>query len=586
MKLKKGYHSQYKAFRSEFIRKQILVLIAIFIAGAVYSLVAPFVISSAHIMEFTMAHREFRPLLFGSLIALAIDSFIFLNKRIWNDEKKRKVVDYIVDFVTLFFCAFIFFFADRAYIYSYRLNEISNPLVFVSCSLVVAALIYVPPMIFGIFYLIECAIFMWEIVAMGGGWSANSTLIYNLFFFMVLVILIVNIRYGLGLRNFVQQKQIERMQAESEKFMASVTHEMRTPLNSVLGKNELIRRETKEPETARLTKEINSSGKLLLSLINDILDLSKIRAGKMNIVPADYRFMDVYEEIQSIMKSEAEGHGLAFCAESVGNIPAVMNGDEVRLKQIVLNLLSNAIKYTREGTVTLRVVNKSEAEGKILLRVEVEDTGIGIREEDLPKLMSEFVRVDENKNRTTQGTGLGLSITASLLHLMDSELKVESEYGKGSKFYFDIEQIVVDETAYDTVDNTVEEVISLPDLKVLIVDDNRVNYTVAKGLMRYYHFVPAYAPSGEACLKLLEGNRYDLIFIDHMMPEMDGVETLCEIKRRYPSVMEKTPIIALTANNSSDAKECYQKLGFSDFLAKPINPKQLDQLMRSFKSNK
>lgn len=414
----------------------------------------------------------------------------------------------------------------------------------------------------------------------------NSTQIYNILIFtFILTYLMIN-KYITLLRDYNQRCRIEETQKEKEMFMVGMTHEMRTPLTAVLGKNQIILNDTTEPNIKELAKEIDSGGKHLLSLINDLLDLSKMESGKMSITPVDYDTYEISYEMAEMIRGEAKNKGLGFKLSVDDNIPSLLHGDDVRIKQVLMNLLSNAIKYTNEGSVTMKMSfdYSNQAEKKGFLKVEVVDTGIGIKEEDLPKLAKAFSRVDEEKNRNVRGTGLGLAITSQLLKLMGSELQVESTYGSGSKFFFSLPQNVVNEeplTAAKPKDNaeTLEK-FKIKDASVLVVDDNQVNYSVCKGLMKYYGVMPDYANSGEKCLQMCKDKKYDIIFLDHLMPEMDGIETLKALKENLGENLANTPILALTANESSDSENEYKNYGFTGYLAKPINPVKLQNIFK------
>lgn len=416
----------------------------------------------------------------------------------------------------------------------------------------------------------------------------DQYLFYNLSFYIIAIGFLVIEKYILGLKKFLLDKSQKEAFEDKERFMVSITHEMRTPLNAVLGKNQIIFNETKEENTRMLSREIKASGKLLLGFIGDILDLSKLESGKMSINPVSYKSSTVSYEIADIMRSEAVGKGLGFKLEVSENLPSGLYGDDTKIRQVIMNLVSNAIKYTKEGSVTLRIWfsynNKPEKKG--LLNVMVIDTGIGIKEEDLPKLTRAFSRLDDANTRNIQGTGLGLAISASILQLMGSELKVESTYEIGSTFSFSVEQLVTDESSLRENDPKIIErrtkAFSAPLARVLVVDDNNVNFSVCAGLMKYYKIVPKHAESGEECLELLKERDFDLVFLDHMMPGLSGIETLERIKKELPEAYDLTPIIALTANDNDSASYNYKELGFSDYLGKPIDAEKLYELLDKY----
>ncbi len=371
------------------------------------------------------------------------------------------------------------------------------------------------------------------------------------------------------------------------KFLAQMSHEIRTPINAVLGMDEMILRESKEQNVREYAMDIYTAGQSLLTLINDILDFSKIDSGKMEIVPVEYDISSLIHDLVNMTSQRAADKGLSLEVEADAQIPSRLYGDDVRIRQILINILTNAVKYTHEGTVWLRVHSRVMNE-TALLHFEVEDTGIGIKAEDLPKLSAEFERIEEDKNRNIEGTGLGMSITIQLLALLGSRLHVESTYGKGSKFYFELEQKIIDDTPIGDFASNVQQMaqdfhyeaaLYAPDAKLLVVDDNAVNRKVLRNLLKETAIQVTEAASGAACLQLVQENPYDLIFLDHMMPEMDGVETLHCMKALSEYPCKDTPVVVLTANAVSGAKEAYLSEGFDDFLSKPIVPDKLEAML-------
>lgn len=384
--------------------------------------------------------------------------------------------------------------------------------------------------------------------------------------------------------------RVEALEANEAKgrFLAHMSHEIRTPINAVLGMDEMILRETKEQNIKEYAMDIYQAGQTLLSLINDILDFSKIDSGKMEIVPVEYDISSLIHDLLNMASQRAGEKQIRLEAQVDHKIPSRLYGDDVRIRQVLTNILTNAVKYTPEGTVWLRV-NSRCTNDLAVLSFEVEDTGIGIREEDLPKLTAEFERIEENRNRNIEGTGLGMSITLQLLALMGSKLQVESEYGKGSKFSFELEQTVTDHTPVGDFEARVrllsqdynhESTICAPDAKILVVDDNAVNRKVLRSLLKETQIQITEAEGGMQCLELVRQEHYDLIFLDHMMPEMDGIETLHRIRGLSDCPCQDTPIIVLTANAVSGAKEAYLAEGFDDFLSKPIVLDKLEHIIR------
>ena len=319
-----------------------------------------------------------------------------------------------------------------------------------------------------------------------------------------------------------------------------MSHEIRTPINAVLGMDEMILRESNEPQIKEYAMDIYMAGQTLLSLINDILDFSKIESGKMEIVPVEYDVSSLIHDLANMTIQRAKAKNIKVEVEASHEIPARLFGDDVRIRQVLTNILTNAVKYTHEGSVWLRISYQRKKD-TAALTFEVEDTGIGIKKEDLPKLSAEFERIEEDRNRNIEGTGLGINITIQLLELLGSRLQVESEYGKGSKFYFELEQKIVDDTPIGDFESRVHQIAEnynyntkfcAPDAKILVVDDNAVNRKVLRSLLKETQIQVTDADGGAACLELAFQNHYDLIFLDHMMPEMDGIETLHHLKEQ------------------------------------------------------
>jgi len=382
-----------------------------------------------------------------------------------------------------------------------------------------------------------------------------------------------------------EQEALEASEAKG-KFLANMSHEIRTPINAILGMDEMILRESGEAAIRNYASDIRSAGRSLLSLVNDILDFSKIESGKMEIIPVEYDVCDLVYDTSNLMLSKAKDKGLEFEISVDPGMPSKLKGDDARIKQVMINLLSNAIKYTDAGTVRLRVSSRTGKNGAVAFHCEVRDTGQGIKKEDMPKLFREFERIEEDKHRTTEGTGLGMSITVKLLSLMGSKLRVKSEYGKGSVFWFDIRQKVIDSTPVGdykaktegrAVDYSYASSFTAPDAKILVVDDNAMNLKVFTSLLKETLVKVTEASSGKECLRYAKKEHYDLIFLDHMMPDMDGIETLKRIKRMKDSPCIKTPVYVLTANAVAGTKKEYLKAGFDGYLSKPIIPEKLEK---------
>ena len=391
----------------------------------------------------------------------------------------------------------------------------------------------------------------------------------------------------------VEQLEKEKRRADianesKTNFLANMSHEIRTPITAVLGMNELILREAKEPSIKQYAKDIEGAAKSLLSIINDILDITKIEAGKLSVISAEYDFCTVIKDVANMISFKARVKELSFQVMVDEKIPKKLMGDDIRLRQILVNLLNNAVKYTHEGTITLEIqMLPSETENMAKLSFCVKDTGIGIKEEDMQKLCMPFERIEEKRNRNIEGTGLGMSITKQLLGLLHSQLKVRSTYGEGSEFSFELCQEIVDTEPIGKLEEHIEsageeyhQAFEAPDAKILLVDDNELNRKVFTGLLKGTKIQIDEGENGKECLEKVKEKAYDIIFLDHMMPEMDGVEAFRIMKEMedYPS--KNTPVVILTANAIVGAKEKYLKDGFHAFLEKPIDYEKLENLIK------
>lgn len=390
----------------------------------------------------------------------------------------------------------------------------------------------------------------------------------------------------------LEQMQILKANAENanrakSEFLARVSHEIRTPINAVIGMNEMVLRESSQEDVKKYSMDIKTSAHALLGIINDILDFSKIESGKMEIVPTEYELNSMFNDLYNMFSLRANEKGLRFEVNVDPNLPSKLYGDDIRIRQVLINLLSNAVKYTRKGTVTFEVAGERSG-ADVILHFTVRDTGIGIRQEEIPKLFSAFERLDEEKNRDVEGTGLGMNISLQLLKLMDTDLRVESVYGEGSRFFFALRQGVVDAEPIGNFKERAKKAarehnyhasFMSPEAEILLVDDNRVNRRVFCGLLKQTKVQITDVGSGRECLDHIRQKHYDLIFLDHMMPEMDGMETMRHMKEMEENLCKDTPVIMLTANAIMGAKEQYLAAGFDDFLAKPIDQTKLERLM-------
>ncbi|MBQ4402488.1 MAG: response regulator [Synergistaceae bacterium] len=427
----------------------------------------------------------------------------------------------------------------------------------------------------------------------------NITLLVVWVFSLLMLLVAVGCMYLVRVRVKIQESdELREAKAAAEyasqaksAFLSNMSHEIRTPMNAILGINEMILRESEEPNILEYSENIRTAGTTLLGLINDILDFSKIEAGKMDIIPVNYDLSSLINDLVTMIQAKIDKKGLLLTLDFDGNIPKMLYGDEVRIKQVVTNILTNAVKYTEKGSVTFRIGHEKIADDPdgVILNFSVSDTGIGIKPEDMAKLFSEFERIEEKRNRNIEGTGLGMNITKQLLEMMGTSLKVESVYGKGSTFSFRLQQKVIQweplgdyEAAHRASLLSMKrykEKFTAPDAHVLVVDDTPMNLTVFKGLLKRTLVKIDTADSGSKALSLAKDRKYDVIFLDHMMPNMDGIETLQKLRAETQGPNIKTAAICLTANAISGAREEYLAVGFDDYLTKPIDALKLEEMM-------
>ena len=386
----------------------------------------------------------------------------------------------------------------------------------------------------------------------------------------------------------------EAANKSKSQFLSNMSHEIRTPINAILGMNEMILREESNSTILEYAENIRTAGNTLLGLVNDILDFSKIEAGKMEIIPVEYALSSLLNDLVNMIQSRADKKGLKFQINADKNLPSELFGDEIRIKQIATNILTNAVKYTEKGSVTLTVTFKEISDDAVKLCFSVKDTGIGIKPEDIKKLFSAFERIEEKRNRAIEGTGLGMNITQRLLNMMNSQLDVHSVYGEGSEFSFEVEQKVINWHALGNFEESFRNALSqhkkyrekftAPNAKILVVDDTVMNLTVVKGLLKQTKIQIDTAESGYEALKLIAQNKYDILFLDHRMPGIDGIETLHRMKELAGNLNKNTPTISLTANAISGARKMYIDAGFNDYLTKPIDSEQLEETILEYLS--
>ena len=422
---------------------------------------------------------------------------------------------------------------------------------------------------------------------------------------LVAAILGIAIKYQVYIYNQQQKKMLEqekqlrdamslsdKSNAAKTDFLVRMSHEIRTPINAVLGMDEMILRESNDETILGYATNIQSAGQLLLAVINDVLDFSKIESGKLELIPAEYSIQQMMNDCYNMIIMRAEKKNLLLEIHNDPNMPSRLIGDEIRVRQMIINLLTNAVKYTSAGKITMTLGFQRVSDNKIILKVSVRDTGMGISPENQQELFSDFNRLDETNTRNIEGTGLGLSITKRLVDKMEGKIGVESTLGVGSIFRFEIPQQIASDipTGSFTPNRIITNEISkdyherfqAPAARILVVDDVKLNIDVLKGLLKSTRVRVDAAYSGIECLGLVQKNSYDLIFMDHVMPEMDGVQTFQYMKKLVDCPNHNVPVIALTANAMAGAKEEYTALGFADYLAKPVQSDKLEQLLMEY----
>ncbi|MBR4903042.1 MAG: response regulator [Selenomonadaceae bacterium] len=433
----------------------------------------------------------------------------------------------------------------------------------------------------------------WSAVA--GSISRINTMIFVLTTLLLLLFLIASIYLFQINEKAKQSDEFKREKQEADQanqaksaFLANMSHEIRTPINAIIGMNEMILRETHEADTIKYSQNVAVASESLLSIINDILDFSKIESGKMELVTDKYKLDDIIKNLVNMIKPRAENKNLDFKVNVNPNIPNELFGDSVRIRQVAVNLLTNAVKYTQVGSVTFDVGFNMRGDKELLLKLSIKDTGIGIREEDRNKLFTDFQRFDAKKNKNIEGTGLGLAITYKLVQMMSGWITVNSVYGKGSTFEVTIPQKIIGDSVVGSFENKLQSAdkqekykasFIAPDAKILVVDDNEMNLMVVQGLLKETKIKIETAGGGREALQKLSETCYDVIFLDQMMPSLDGIQTLRLAKDMPENKSKGTPTIALTANAISGAKEMFLSEGFADYLSKPVEPRSLEEML-------
>ena len=423
-------------------------------------------------------------------------------------------------------------------------------------------------------------------------YAVDSMLIYA-FYCLVYITASVNMyivvksahAYNKGMAE--KAEEAERANESKMLFLANMSHEIRTPMNAISGMAELSLNEDLSPQVRENLENIKNSSKVLLAVVNDILDYSKMESGIMEIVPVTYSLSDLIKETVNMMQIRLSDKNVELKYAIATELPDVLVGDEIRIRQILFNLLSNAIKFTDNGYILLDVNGETVEKDTIKLIVSVTDSGIGIRKEDLQKLFTSFQQLDSHKSHVREGTGLGLAICRELVALMGGEITVESTYGVGSKFTFTIIQRISVRKEKSVVSKPGskdrDEKLRANNAKVLIVDDNAVNLKVAQGLLKTFNLTVDTCKSGRECLELMKKNKdYDLVFLDHMMPELDGIETLNLIRADSDEYMKNVPVVALTANVMNGVRDMFISEGFNDYVPKPIDMVWVNSILRKY----
>lgn len=386
-------------------------------------------------------------------------------------------------------------------------------------------------------------------------------------------------KYLVQMRAKAQEAQ--EAAAHKSQFLAKVSHEIRTPMNVIYGMTQLLGREEMSEKAREYTANMERAGEILLSLINDILDIAKMDSAKFKIHEEKYNLHRLIDDVSNLISVKIDAEKIKFQVITDNDLPEFLIGDVDRLKQILINILTNAVKFTREGEITLQVRwLEAEEPEKIMLRFIVSDTGIGIKEEDIDRLFESFEQADEEKNRKIEGTGLGLSICKNLVSLMEGSISVTSTYGEGSSFLISIPQRFQETLPEEVLPE--DDWTAPPGVRILVVDDMKTNLIVDKGLLSLLSVDADYVESGREALEKMSTQRYDLVLLDHMMPEMDGEETLRKMKSGTGGNFENIPIIALTANAAIGGREEFIERGFTDYISKPIELERLRAVLKEY----
>lgn len=440
----------------------------------------------------------------------------------------------------------------------------------------------------GVYGMLFTAIGEMAFYYLGAKLSLGTVLAVGLVFLLIMAI--IKTGQDLFQTEKATQKAILAREAQA-KFLANMSHEIRTPINAIIGMNEMILRENEDDAIHDYAHNIQSASNMLLGLVNDVLDFSKIESGQLELVEDTYDLSQLLQDQMLLLRARAGDKPLSIQLDADPGLPSKLYGDELRIKQVLTNLLSNAVKYTPQGSVTLKAYCNRIDDGQIMLTFAVMDTGIGIRKEDLSRLFDSFKRLEISRNRAIQGTGLGLNIAKQLATLMKGDIVVDTEYGKGSTFTVSFPQKVIDRTPIGNPEKTTTQrnenhsaghLFTAPDARVLVVDDNAMNLALMKGLLKRTKIQVDLAGSGKEALQLTKEAKYHVIFMDHMMPEMDGVEALNLLRGDPSNPNRKSIVVALTANAIAGCREIYLEYGFNDYFAKPVQADKLDELLLKY----
>ncbi len=440
----------------------------------------------------------------------------------------------------------------------------------------------------GVYGMLLTAIGEMAFYYLGTKLSLGTVLAVGLVFLLIMAI--IKTGQDLFQTEKATQKAILAREAQA-KFLANMSHEIRTPINAIIGMNEMILRENEDDAIHDYAHNIQSASNMLLGLVNDVLDFSKIESGQLELVEDTYDLSQLLQDQMLLLRARAGEKPLSIQMNADPGLPSKLYGDELRIKQILTNLLSNAVKYTQQGSVTLKAYCNRIDDEQIMLTFAIIDTGIGIRKEDLAQLFDSFKRLELSRNRAIQGTGLGLNIAKQLATLMSGDIVVDSEYGKGSTFTVSFPQKVIDRTPIGNLEKKTTQrnenhsegnLFTAPDARILVVDDNAMNLALMKGLLKRTKIQVDLAGSGKEALQMTQEAKYHAIFMDHMMPEMDGVETLNRLRTDATNPNRKAIVVALTANAIAGCRETYLEYGFNDYFAKPVQADKLDELLLKY----